>query len=286
MRLLLEIKEHPIQSVINGRNQIRLKGTDRNGRMSAAVAYGFTADNILKSLSKLVDQDTDFSDRSVTIDLNGDWKDGKEYFKEGRKVKYRYFQIEQFQFLLGPALELQKIRQDSLAAFHRSEAFRAEGDFRSAYRELLVQAGRTCNMIDEVSEIVESLDKYAELPDDLDVIPMEETGATPEAVALQKLAPAMVFEEAAISDEVNDAVSSVAGNETNDDTNDDDFVFGEVEVPTENTSEDSDVLDDEPVADISNVEVKEESEVKPAAPRPLGVRPISGFGRPLGFGRG
>lgn len=279
MRLLLEVKEYPIQSVINGRTQIRLKGTDRNGRISTAVAYGFTADNILKSLSKIIDKDNDFSSRTVTIDLHGDWKDGKEYERAGRKFKYRYFQIDQFQFLLGPALELQKIRQDSLAAFHRAEAFRAEGDFRSAYRELLVQAGRTCNMTDEVSEIVESLDKYVELPDDLDVIPPEEnSAATPESVALQKLVPIKANEEELTLENEEEDLPDFQVQDV-----DDEIVFGEVEADSESFDADADVLDDDP-SDVLD-EPEEKSEAKPSAPKTLGIRPLGAFGRPLGFGR-
>lgn len=304
MRLLLELKSVNQSVVSNGRTQVRLKGVDKNGRPSNALAYGFTAENILKSLYKIVDPTTDLSERSVTIDLHGDWKNGKEYEKEGQKFTYRYFEIDQFQFLLGPALELQKIRQDSLAAFHRAEAFRAEGDFRSAYRELLAQAGRTCNMIDEVSEIVESLNRYDELPDDFDVPATEEPPATPEATALKKFSSmnrvedAMQFAGDAPKEEAShEEAAEVSGVGEEASADDDDYVFGEAvddeplaeDAPADEAEEgldegQTDVLDDEPEAPAEE-EAPEASDKPAPAPAPT-PKPASGFGRPAGgFGR-
>lgn len=306
MRLLLELNSVDRSVTGNGRTQIRLTGLDKNGRNSRAIAYGYTADNILKSLYKIVSPTDDLKDHSVTIDLHGDWKNGKEYERDGKKFTFRYFEIEQFQFLLGPALELQKIRQDSLAAFHRAEAARAEGDFRSAYRELLEQTGKTCNMIDEVSQILESLNHYEELPDDLELTAVEEQFSSPEALALKKfssmngiedvmeLAANSPQEEMAI-DENSDHVSEgmVADQ-------DDDYVFGEIvdntvdiaasddnNAAVEGDIEQSDVLDDEPAPENENT-VSDSAKPAPAfssKPSSGFGRPSGGFGRPSGFGR-
>jgi hypothetical protein len=301
MRLLLELNSVDRSVTGNGRTQIRLTGLDKNGRNSRAIAYGYTADNILKSLYKIVSPTDDLKDHSVTIDLHGGWKNGKEYERDGKKFTFRYFEIEQFQFLLGPALELQKIRQDSLAAFHRAEAARAEGDFRSAYRELLEQTGKTCNMIDEVSEILESLNQYEDLPDDMELTAIEEQFSSPEALALKKFSSMNGIEDV-MELAANSPQEEIASDETSDHVSedmvadqDDDYVFGEIvdETSDENNPavegdiEQSDVLDDEPASDAEN---KASGPAKPAPafsskPSSGFGRPSGGFGRPSGFGR-
>lgn len=317
MRLRLELNRQPQMGTSNsGTSWIRLAGIDKIGRFSQAVAFGFTADKIKKELFKVINPQDDVALLRTTVDLVGEWKDASYINAQGKTSKSRQFEVTQFEMVMGPVLELERIQRDTLSAFHKAEAARAEGDFRTAYMELLQQAGRVINKVDAVNEIVAELATYED-PNVLDDFSAPGDGvsnSTPEAEALKKFASINGVEEKM---ELAATEPSNASAETSAETlveavstDDDDLVFGDPddevlegevsqepeisndeEIDVVSEEPDGDVLDDEPSVDAEEQAAEQAEEATVPAPSPaqsgmsMGGRPrpmSGGFGRPMG----
>lgn len=301
MKLLLELKREPQRGTVSGsdRPYVRLIGVDSNNRHSRAIAFGFTAENIIKKIYSMVSPTDDIADKGITVELTGEWKNAQPYVDANGKTQTpRAFHIDTFQFLLGASLEIKKIKQDAKAALHRAESFRVAGDYRQAYRELLLQIGATCNMEDHVHQIAATLEAHDNIDDELVEPLAEDVSSTPEAAALKKFAainrvdePMTLAPSSSASAEVVEPTPSSSSDLS---TEDDDIVFGEDSTESdvieegmmvssdENSAAEepaNDVFDDEPAAEEQN-----DQEAAPEAE----AKPVNGFGRPAaasGFGR-
>jgi hypothetical protein len=165
MKIMIEITGLTSgESATSKRNWVRLTGRDRGGRHVSAVCFDQAAENVSKTVGRMVPEGEDVASQRLLVDLTGEFKDGKQIVRDGKPVTRedgspvlsRSFFIETFRLLTGPMLEMARMRRDADARLTRAEKLALEGDFKGAYRVLGEFAAGLCARPFELADAVSS----------------------------------------------------------------------------------------------------------------------------------